>query len=364
MLWPLIFKRGNEIAFAHRSFLWKNLASNNAGVTCIVVGLSIENKNPRRIFDEESERIVDSISPYLTANSSTVVLKNTKPMNGLTPMVKGNQPSDQGALIFSPDEASKVSQTYPNSTRLFRNFVGSRDFINGGRRLCAWIRDEDLTLARSIPPLLERIQKVEKFRTDSSGTQSRQNAHIPHRFVYAPHEDVLSIIIPRHFSERREYLTVGVLDGKTSVIADSASAIYHASLVDFAILSSALHISWVAVVGGRIKTDYRYSNTLVWNTFPLPKLTEKNKEDLIRCAEDILLARESHWPATIADLYAPDRMPDDLRAAHERNDEVLERIYIGRRFKNDTERLEKLFELYTKMTTKQGAPDTRKAGSR
>ena len=119
----------------------------------------------------------------------------------------------------------------------------------------------------------------------------------------------------------------------------------------------------MGAISARLEMRLSYANTLGWNTFPIPKLTEKNKEDLTHCAKDILLAREAHWPATIADLYDPEKMPDDLRAAHERNDEVLERIYIGRRFRNDTERLEKLFELYTKMTTKQGAPETRKAGA-
>jgi hypothetical protein len=134
-------------------------------------------------------------------------------------------------------------------------------------------------------------------------------------------------------------------------VADSAFALYDAPLWNMALIASKLHLVWIATVCGKLKTDYRYSNTLGWNTFPLPQLTEKNKTDLTRCAEDILLAREAHFPATIADLYDPQNMPVVLREAHERNDEVLERIYIGRRFKNNTERLEKLFDLYTKVET-------------
>ena len=140
-----------------------------------------------------------------------------------------------------------------------------------------------------------------------------------------------------------------------AVATDLAFALYDAPLWNMALIASRLHLVWIATVCGKLETRYRYSNTLGWNTFPVPKLTEKNKEDLTRCAEDILLAREAHWPATIADLYDPENMPADLRAAHDRNDETLERIYIGRRFKNDTERLEKLFELYTKMTGKKAA---------
>ena len=135
-----------------------------------------------------------------------------------------------------------------------------------------------------------------------------------------------------------------------TIIGDRNFAIYDSPLWNMALIASRLHWVWIGTVCVRLRTDFSYSNTLGWNTFPVPNLTEKNKEDLTRCAEDILLAREAHFPATIADLYDPEKMPDDLRAAHERNDEVLERIYIGRRFRNDSERLEKLFELYTKMT--------------
>ncbi len=139
-----------------------------------------------------------------------------------------------------------------------------------------------------------------------------------------------------------------------SIVSNLAFALYDAPLWNMALIASRLHLVWIATVCGKLKTDFRYSNTLGWNTFPVPTLTEKNKADLTRCAEDILLAREHHFPATIADLYDPEKMPADLRAAHERNDEVLERIYIGRRFKNDTERLEKLFDLYTRMATISG----------
>ncbi|EOM3964526.1 type IIL restriction-modification enzyme MmeI, partial [Escherichia coli H27] len=171
-------------------------------------------------------------------------------------------------------------------------------------------------------------------------------------------------IVPSVSSERREYLPCGYLDVGSIVIAPNL-AFYDSPLWNMALIASRLHLVWVATVCGRIKTDYRYSNTLGWNTFPVPPLTEKNKADLTRCAEDILLAREHHFPATIADLYDPANMPPDLRAAHERNDEVLERIYIGRRFKNDTERLEKLFDLYTKMiaSTAPVKGKKRKAGN-
>ncbi|KXC33189.1 hypothetical protein AW890_20800 [Pseudomonas aeruginosa] len=178
------------------------------------------------------------------------------------------------------------------------------------------------------------------------------------------HGEKHTLILPGVSSEGREYLPVGLIDNH-SVVSNLAFALYDAPLWNLALIASRLHLVWIATVCGKLKTDFRYSNTLGWNTFPVPTLTEKNKADLTRCAEGILLVREHHFPATIADLYDPENMPADLRTAHDRNDEVLERIYIGRRFKNDTERLEKLFDLYTKMTA-SAAPakgKKRKAGA-
>ena len=161
-----------------------------------------------------------------------------------------------------------------------------------------------------------------------------------------------SIIVPVTSSENREYLPVGLLPVR-EIVLNTANAAYDAPLWNMAIIASRLMHSWIGTVCIRMRTDFRFTPTLGWNTFPVPRLTEQDKADLSRTAENILLAREAHFPATIADLYDPDAMPNDLRRAHEENDEVLERIYIGRRFRNDTERLEKLFEMYTKMTANQ-----------
>lgn len=161
------------------------------------------------------------------------------------------------------------------------------------------------------------------------------------------------MIIPIRSSENRPYLPIGLYDN-TATVSNLAYAIYDGDLFNLSIISSRLHLVWISTVCGKLETRFSYSNKMGWNTFPVPTLTEQNKADLTRCAEGILLAREAHFPLTIADLYDPQKMPEDLRAAHERNDEVLERIYIGRRFQNDTERLEKLFDLYTKMVGKGG----------
>jgi hypothetical protein len=168
-----------------------------------------------------------------------------------------------------------------------------------------------------------------------------------------------TLIIPIRSSESRPYLPVGLLDN-SSTTTNLAYAIYDGPLFNLAVIASRIHLVWIAAVCGKLETRFSYSNKMGWNTFPVPTLTDKNKADLTRCAEDILLAREVHYPATIADLYDPETMPANLREAHERNDETLERIYIGRRFRNDTERLEKLFELYTKMTAAKPATKNKK----
>ncbi|MEA3010820.1 MAG: hypothetical protein QOJ91_2512, partial [Sphingomonadales bacterium] len=199
----------------------------------------------------------------------------------------------------------------------------------------------------------ERLNIVSSARSRSTKPKTNAQASTPHRFAEVRHgksSNTYPLIIPIHTSENRAALPVGALP-QGAVVSNAAFGLYDADLWNVALIASRLHLVWIATVCGKLETRYRYSNTLGWNTFPVPKtITEGDKADLTRTAENILLAREAHFPATIADLYDPETMPDDLRRAHDENDEVLERIYIGRRFRNDTERLEKLFELYTKMT--------------
>ncbi len=363
MLWPILFKKGQRIAFAHTSFLWKNNASNNAGVTCIVVGLRSDTQGRATIYGGETARSVSSIGPYLTPASDAIILKSSTQISGLPQMVSGNKATDGGNLILSSDELDELLSKFPTASKFVRRLEGAKEFIRGDARWCLWIDDADLDEASSISEILNRIKRVEQVRSQSRGKQANDASSFPHRFVYVPHITGTSILVPSVSSERREYLPCGYFDERTVIVAPNL-AMYGAPIWCLALIASRMHLVWIATVCGKLKTDFRYSNTLGWNTFPVPLLTEQNKADLTTCAENILLAREAHFPATIADLYAPDTMPENLRHAHERNDEVLERIYIGRRFKNDTERLEKLFELYTKMTaaaakTKPAAKTTR-----
>lgn len=239
--------------------------------------------------------------------------------------------------------------------KFIRPFVGSAELIRGHFRYCIWVEDCDIEEAKSIYSFSSRFSKVRDFRRASNKVATQRAANWRYRFDERkplPEGPVLCVSITS--SENREYLPCGLLPPMT-VVSNLAFSMQCDEIWVFSLIVSKMMIQWVATVCARMRTDYRFTNTLCWNTFPVPKLTEKNKADLTRCAEDILLAREAHFPATIADLYDPEKMPADLRAAHDRNDEVLERIYIGRRFRNDTERLEKLFEMYTKMTKKRAA---------
>jgi hypothetical protein len=293
----------------------------------------------------------ENINAYLIAGPNVIVRPYSKCIASLPEMMRGNSPTDGGHLILESGDVAELGLSESERAEFIRPFVGSKELISGNRRYCIWIEDNAADRASSIPQIGERVELVRRFRLDSKKAATVKAANWPHRFDERkpiPYDPV--ICVPVISSENRPYLPAALLPGGV-VVSNKAFTIPGNELWPLAIICSRINLIWVAAVCARMRTDYSYTNTLGWNTFPVPTLTEKNKADLTRCAEDILLAREAHFPASIADLYAPESMPSDLREAHERNDEVLERIYIGRRFRNDTERLEKLFELYTKMTT-------------
>jgi hypothetical protein len=358
LLWPLIFDLNCEIRFAYRSFRWSNLASHNAGVTVVIVGIARVAASQKILFEiasdgTVSQRMGPAISPYLTIGSPNIVEKTRKPLSALPEMEFGNKPSDGGHLLLRRDEIKLLDMTPAQKLRFLRRIYGSEEFINGGEKYCIWIEDKDLSDALQVPSLAKRIANVRQVRLASPDKGANALAKRAHQLKLMRIGQRNTIVIPAVSSERRQFLPVGIIPEATT-INNRNFGIYDGNLWNLSILISRLHWIWIDTVCGKLETRFNYSNTLGWNTFPVPTLTERNKADLTSCAEDILLAREAHFPATIADLYEPETMPADLRAAHERNDEVLERVYIGRRFKNDTERLEKLFELYTKMTAAQG----------
>lgn len=352
ILWPAIFNLGSQIIFGYRSFQWKNNASNNASVYCVIIGISPNYKGPRNIFDGDIKKEVSSISAYLTEGETKMVTKRSSPLSkDLQIMRSGNMPLDNGNLLLSLDEKNEIIANYPDSIKFITKIVGAKEINQGLQRYCLWINDDEVGDAMKIPPIKERILKCAEFRLNSSAPKL---ADTPHAFRDRHREKSYSILIPNLSSEIRNY-RIPILASHGIVATNLALAIYDGELYQISILSSRLHHIWVEAVCGKLKQDFRYSNDLGWHTFPLPKLTLQQKNSLEICTNELLVAQEAHFPKTLNELYndksGENPMPENLRRAHDRNDEVLERIYIGRRFKNDTERLEKLFELYTQMTS-------------
>ena len=316
----------------------------------MIVGIGKKSNTPKRLFQDDRLRECTAIGPYLVPDSIAVVQKASEPHGDLSPMLFGNMPRDGGHLFLDGDLAAAISKEDSIARRFIQRFVGSDEMINGRQRYCIWIADEEVNDAIRSPFISERLKLVTENRLRSDAESTKNFAAQPHRFVQlAGRARNSCIVVASVSSENREYLPVSLLTAD-QIISNKTFGLFDAPLWNMALIASRLHWVWIGTVCVRMRTDFSYSNTLGWNTFPVPPLTESNKADLTACAEAILLAREAHFPATIADLYDPEAMPDNLRAAHERNDETLERIYIGRRFRNDTERLEKLFDLYIRMT--------------
>jgi hypothetical protein len=363
-LWTRLFRDERQILFAHRTFLWHNNASNNAGVHCVVLGIGDRSAGPKYLYDESSVREVRSISPYLVPGEERFVQAAPAPISGDLPgMLSGNMARDGGNLILSREEADALVAENKSAKDILRRLVGTKEINQGTSRFCLWIADDAVEKSYEIRSVAARIERVRNMRASSSAKTTIGYAKIPHKFAQRCHEDKRCIAIPKTTTGDSHYITPEIYEDDT-VVSDLAFVIYPMDLVAFSIISSSLHAVWTKTVAGGMRAGLRYSSQLAYHTFPLPKLTEKNRVDMTRCGEDVLLARQAYFPATIADLYSPDAMPADLRAAHERNDEVLERIYIGRRFRNDTERLEKLFDLYTEIIASAAkAPKARKVRS-
>lgn len=263
-------------------------------------------------------------------------------------MVFGNKATDGGFLILSQEERDEILKSYPNAASLIRMYQGADTFINGYSRYCLWIKEEQKDIAYSIPPIKERLDKVALFRNESKAESTRLYSDRPYLFKQRPHVESDSIIVPRVSSERRKYLPVGLLT-QDSIISDAGQAIYNADLFVLGLLCSHIHVVWLSAIGGKLETRYRYSS-LVYNSFPFPSISDTKKSEIEEAATNVLLARENYPEKTLADLYDPEKMPEDLRAAHEELDAIVESCYPGAPFPNDEARLECLFKLYEKMT--------------
>ncbi|EKD59909.1 MAG: hypothetical protein ACD_54C01055G0004 [uncultured bacterium] len=345
-LWPEILTGGLEIGFAHRSFKWRNNAAANAAVVCVVVGMRNIRASSKFLFDDGIIAAVENINAYLLNAPTVFVASSSKPLNGLPQMKFGNMPGDGGHLILGPDEAAVLKTRAPEVGQFVMRYMGSQEVVQGIERYCLWLPDDDRAIWQNLPDVTKRLSLVSAFRRESSRAETVEFASEPHRFIFsAGKQKSHAILIPSVTSERRPYLPVAMV-GADVIASNLNQVLYDAPEWCVALIASRLHLVWIATVCGKLKSDFRYSNTLGWNTFPVPKFTDDQHAQLSASARRILKTRYQHYPATIADLYDPDKMPDDLRQAHRDNDDLLETMYIGRPFRNDTERLEKLFKLY------------------
>jgi hypothetical protein len=361
-VWPLVLGNDLEIDFAHRTFKWRNNASANAAVMCVIIGIRNRSASPKRLFEEEHEVTAANINNYLLNMANVEILRSSSSIFGLPEMSFGNMPYDAGNLLMNRVERDALLESSPEAKKFVRRFMGSQEVVKGIERYCLWIDDDHLDDAMAIPGIVERIEATRTARLAMKDKAGKALAERPHQFRehYAPKRS--AILVPSVSSERRRHLPVEMV-GADVIPSNLNFALYDAPEWCLALIASRMHLIWIGTVCGRLESRFRYSNTLGWNTFPVPRFTQDQLDQLNASARTILKTRYMHHPKTIAELYDPDKMPDDLREVHRQNDELLESMYIGRPFRNDTERLEKLFKLYAARVEKMKSETQRKGAA-
>jgi hypothetical protein len=353
LIWPSVLEGSVEISFAVRPFKWANSAKGNAGVTCVIIGLRKINNKPKYIYTDLLKIMASNINSYLIDSSNVIVSKMKKPLSKLPRITDGSGALDGGHLIINDEERKDLLSSSPEAAPYIRKYVGSNEFINGNSRWCLWITDENYEEAINIPAIKQKVEAVISFR-ENAGTRAKTAVGRPHKFAWINIPKSSQIIIPTISSERRTYIPIGYLD-TSIVVSNSASIVHDPELFDFAILTSRMHMVWVKAVAGKLEERIRYTSAVCYNTFPIPQLNRSQKEELSNLALGILSAREIYSERNMADLYDPDKMPNDLINRHKQLDDFVDSIYETKPFKADMERLEVLFDLYKKMTGGQNA---------
>jgi len=360
-LWPILFGRGGlEIAFAHRTFAWGSDARGMAHVHVVIIGLDDREGVPpvRRLFSYDDpkgdphESAHEVLSPYLfdaggLANPHLVVRETSSPVNGLPSMDVGSQPIDDGNYILNGEQQADLLAEEPGAARFLRPYIGARELIQGQKRSVLALMDAEPAELKAMPRIMERVRNVRSFRAKSrrKSTLAIADAPLLWNLTVIPSEPFL--VVPRVSSERRPYVPIGWAEPPT-VPSDAVLVVLGATRTIFAFLSSAMHTAWLRYMGGRLKSDYRYSKAVVYNNFPVPP-SEADRSNLDPLAQAVLDARAAHPDATLADLYDPDLMPSDLRRAHHALDRAVDRLYRTRKFISERERVEHLFALYERL---------------
>ncbi|MCG7260546.1 class I SAM-dependent DNA methyltransferase [Corynebacterium guaraldiae] len=346
LMFPMIYEMGLEIGYAYTSFKWENNAKANAGVSVVVISLRNAMKSPKYLVADGIKLPASNINGYL-ADAEDVFLKTRrKTLSPLLPMMSfGSMPNPTAPFVLSAPEKHHLVSAFPEAADFVRPFLGADEFISGEERFTLWIEESEVPKAMDVQPISERIASVERLRKDSSRKATQKLAAVPWRFGEIRYKPTDSIIVPSVSSERREYIPIGYL-GPDTVISNLAFAVYDAEPWLFALLTSKMHMAWVRAVGGKMETRYRYSNTIVYNNFPVPELSARAKNELTQRALRVLDVREYHSEFTLAELYDPDKMPDQLRRAHAQVDAAVDKLYSAHPFESDEARLSVLFAMY------------------
>ena len=351
-LWETLFERyGIHIDFAYRTFRWDSEANLKAHVHCIILGFSVcSNPGMRKLYKGDRYILAENISPYLIDAPSICVVSRSKPLCNVAPMVLGNKPTDGGNFILSPDEKDEIIKREPNLARFIHRYIGAVEFINNKYRYCFWLKDASPAELKQSKELRKRLDAVREMRLNSTAAPTREKANTPHLFFFISQPDSNYLIIPSTSSERRRYVPIGFMT--PDVIASNlVSIIPDATLYHFGVLTSNVHMSWLRTVGGRLKSDYRYTGSVVYNTFPWCNPTPEQKAKIEKTAQMILDARSAHPDCSLADLYDETVMPADLRKAHQANDKaVMEAYGFWGRLNSESECVAALMRMYQELT--------------
>ncbi|MBR0341517.1 MAG: class I SAM-dependent DNA methyltransferase [Oscillospiraceae bacterium] len=324
-LWS--FLEGIHIIFAYRTFIWSSEASNMAHVHCIILGFSMFDKERKLIFDDKGAHIANNINPYLYDAPDVIVTSRNQPICDVPQMIYGNKPADGGNLIIEADEYEEFIKANPKATKYVRQMLGASEFLHNKKRYCLWLEDADPSEVKQCPGVMDRIEKCRQVRANSIAQGIRKFADTPMLFAQRTQPvGETYIIVPRHSSENRRYIPFGFIRPDV-IVNDAVQIIPRAGLYHFGIMESNVHMAWVRVVCGRIKSDYRYSKDIVYNNFPWPTPTDEQKAKIEATAQGILNARAKYPNASLADLYDELTMPIELRKAHQANDRAVMGAY-------------------------------------
>ena len=352
-LWERLSKDGCVINFAYRTFIWDNEADNKAHVHVVIIGFSLSNKNAKTLYgSDEIPKTVNNINQYLL-NAPTIFIKPTsRPISNVPKIIRGSQATDDGYYLFSQEEKDEFIQREPKSQKLFKRFMMGREFIHNIPRYCLWMPKIAPSELKTMPHVLARVQKVKNFREQSKNKQTLKSAEIPWRFGQYRQPSEQYIAFAKVSSKRRKYIPFGFLTDDV-IPGDKLFTIPNANLYMFGIMNSSAHNSWMRTVAGRLKSDYSYSTTIVYNNFPWPEVTNKQKEAISKTAQGILDARKLYSDSSLSDLYDPLTMPIELRKAHKTNDKAVLKAYGLKPDATEQEIVQHLFEMYEQLTKEE-----------